>query len=195
MIVDDFKYLDGNWARSFKLPWGEQMFTNAARLHNNMSNRCSSNSEQNNHPGYVGCSLSDNFKNFQFFAEWCNNQIGYKEGWHLDKDLLIPGNKIYSEDTCLFLPMEINKKIKNSVKPFSETNPFDGVIKSYNTYTVKRAVNGKISEQKFKNLNDAINYSTKIQEEQVRSFADIYKDILPEKTLKALRNYTLRWMG
>ncbi len=57
----------------------------------------------------MGCSVSENFKSFQFFAEWCNKQIGFKnKGWHLDKDILLRGNKVYSEDNCVFVPHEVN---------------------------------------------------------------------------------------
>jgi len=58
-------------------------------------------------PTYEKCQVSDNFKNFQFFAEWCNNQKGfYEDGWHLDKDIF--GGILYSEDTCCFIPKELN---------------------------------------------------------------------------------------
>ena len=41
--------------------------------------------------------------------DWCFNNLQYfKEGWHLDKDILIKGNKIYSPKTCCFVPREIN---------------------------------------------------------------------------------------
>lgn len=87
------------------------------RLWSAMLHRCYSSHVDGYNPTYSDCTVSDNFKNFQFFAEWCNQQFGFgKEDWQLDKDLLSTNNnKIYSEDVCVFVPRELNVLLcKNS---------------------------------------------------------------------------------
>jgi len=86
-------------------------------LWNDLLKRCYSHSVQRNHPTYLGCSASENFKSYSYFYEWCQNQIGFgQENYHLDKDLLFKGNKLYSEDTCLFLPSSLNLLLLTSKK-------------------------------------------------------------------------------
>lgn len=86
----------------------------ASWLHFGVMERCSL-SYQRNNPSYSGVTCSDNFKSEKYFVSWCIEQKGFdcfdERGgvFHLDKDLLSPqGVKIYSEDTCVFLPVELN---------------------------------------------------------------------------------------
>ena len=72
--------------------------------------RCYSEKYHELSPTYIGCSVSDGFKDFQYFAEWCQFQIGFGlDNYQLDKDILMKGNKEYSETSCVFIPGELNK--------------------------------------------------------------------------------------
>lgn len=94
--------------------------TSEGRLYNNMMSR-----GKKVDGVYKYTTVSDNFQNFQYFAEWCNSQIGFNEkddynrNFSLDKDLLLYGNNQYCEDLCVFVPSEINTFIlkgSNTIK-------------------------------------------------------------------------------
>ena len=79
------------------------------QLWKNMLKRCYSEVSFKKSPSYEQCLTSETFNDYQQFKTWCNRQLGFgNTGWELDKDILVKGNKIYSEDTCCFVPKEIN---------------------------------------------------------------------------------------
>ena len=68
---------------------------------------------------YTNVSISEDFLDFDNYLEWAKEQIGFNTYddagllYHIDKDLLSESdNLIYSKDTCLFIPLELNLMCK-----------------------------------------------------------------------------------
>lgn len=55
---------------------------------------------------YTGCTVAPEWHSFMHFREWWLQH--YKDGFQLDKDILVPNNKIYSPATCIFVPQWLN---------------------------------------------------------------------------------------
>lgn len=104
-----------------------------------MIRRCYSSVFQTKYPTYKGCSVDEAWHDYQVFAEWFNLQAHADRDYELDKDLLIPGNKVYSSDTCCFVPQEINKILNShsnrrglypqGVHLYKKTNSFKAQIR------------------------------------------------------------------
>ena len=71
-----------------------------------MLQRCYIDSYYEKAPTYRGCSVCEEWKYFSVFKRFFDEN--YVDGYHLDKDILVKGNKVYSPDTCCFVPREIN---------------------------------------------------------------------------------------
>ncbi len=74
-----------------------------------MIQRCYSTKYQEKQPTYVGCTVSPEWLYFSIFKKWMKSQQ-----WvdlHLDKDFLSEGNKVYSEDACVFIHGTVNSFI------------------------------------------------------------------------------------
>lgn len=56
---------------------------------------------------YKDVRVCEEWNCFQNFAKWYVEN--YIEDFELDKDILLKGNKIYSPETCTFVPPELNK--------------------------------------------------------------------------------------
>ena len=80
------------------------------RIWYNMLKRCYDPKYQEEKPTYRGCTVEDYLLNFQNMCEWLENNY-YEipgEKMCLDKDILRKGNKVYSRETCIFVPQRIN---------------------------------------------------------------------------------------
>lgn len=90
------------------LPTINGKYTKGYTTWRSMLMRCYDPRHHAKQPTYIGCSVSDEWLDYQNFANWYYNNEHSDKGYHLDKDILVDGNKIYSSDTCCFVPKDIN---------------------------------------------------------------------------------------
>jgi len=90
---------------------GKQITCPYYKRWHNMIERCYSNACQEKYPTYKGCTVSYEWLTFSNFKAWMVKQDW--QGMHLDKDIKIKGNKVYSEETCLFIPSQLNRLLNN----------------------------------------------------------------------------------
>ena len=167
-------------------------------LWQSMLRRCYDDAYKKKHPTYEGCEVSDNFKSYEYFYEWCHNQIGFDNDgngnpFQLDKDLLIKGNKVYGETTCVFLPQEINTLLVK--REASRGEHLIGV----NWCKTKKAFKARVAKNKggsehlgyFNTELEAFNTYKTAKESFVKEQANEWKGKVDERAYNALMNYTV----
>ena len=156
-----------------------------------MLQRCYSSKLYIKRPTYKDCSVSENFKYFPYFKEWCNKQVGFdNEGWALDKDILLKGNKIYSEDTCCFVPNEINTLIINNKASRGGTPVGVHCSKETGKYLAKLTKCGVYAYLGTFNTPEEAFYVYKREKDKyIKEVADKWKDNIDIRVYEALMNY------
>lgn len=152
--------------------------------------RCFNERELLNYPRYRGCTVSDNFKYYSYFYEWCNRQIGFSnDGWHLDKDILIKGNKVYSENNCVFVPSEINMLFTkaNSIRGLYPI----GVSMNYKKFRARARIDNKeiVIGSSYNTPNEAFYAYKEVKELYIKTVAERYKDVIDQRVYEALYKY------
>ena len=159
-----------------------------------MLERCYSDKSKKKRPTYKDCEASENFKSYEYFYEWCHSKIGFgNEGWHLDKDLLIKGNKIYSEDSCIFIPSEINSLLTK--REASRGEYLIGVSRHKKDNAFVARVNKNKGKREhlgyFKTEIEAFNAYKEAKESFIKEQAEKWKGKIDERAYNALINYTV----
>ena len=164
----------------------------------NMLERCYSDASKKRNPTYIGCEVSDNFKSYEYFYEWCHSQIGFGvEGngnpFQLDKDLLTKGNKVYSENSCVFIPQEINSLLVK--RESSRGNHLIGVSwsKTNKAFMAQVSKNkGKSEHLGFFNTEiEAFNAYKVAKEAFIKEQAEKWESQIDDRAYNALMSYTV----
>ena len=163
-------------------------------LWKSMLRRCYSDTYQKKQPTYEGCEVSDNFKSYEYFYEWCHKQVGFDvNGFELDKDLLIKGNKVYSEDSCVFIPADANLVLTK--RTASRGNHLIGVCWHKRDKAFVAQVNKNKGKQEhlgsFKTEIEAFNAYKQAKESFIKEQANEWKSQIDPRAYEALMNYTV----
>lgn len=183
---------------SYESEFGKN-YNKAYRAWRNMIERCYNKKIQSRQKAYIGCTVCDEWHNFQNFAEWFYDNYYEIPGevMYLDKDILTKGNKIYSPDNCTFVSNRINVLFIKHDKDRGEYP-----IGVYHEKTRKNKLvaqcqiyeNGKIKRKflgyfELDQVEEAfLSYKT-FKEAYIKSVANEYKDLIPQSLYDAMYNY------
>lgn len=154
-----------------------------------MLERCYSENYQVCDSPYIDCSVHPDWHNFSNFYIWYTNQENYGKGYHLDKDILFEGNKVYSKDTCCLLPQELNK-IFTGAKLGKDKREV-GVKKCKNGYISRLSINGDCRHLGvFSTVDEANEFYFLVKEVYVKKMAELWKSDLSDNVYQALMNWS-----
>jgi hypothetical protein len=138
--------------------------------------------------------VSENFKNFQYFAEWCHNQVGFgNQGYDLDKDILSKSTGIYSEYTCVFIPRELNTLLNRNEAIRGDCPIGVHFSKQRGRYFAYVNIRGKKKQLgQFLTANEAFSAYSQAKEKHVKDVAVKYKDKIDPRVYQALMSWTVK---
>ena len=149
---------------------------------------------------YKDVEVCEDWLNFQNYATWCYSQKFFKNKdengrvYHLDKDLLFKGNKVYSPETCCFVPQEINSLIQNANLGKQPLGVYFRESRGMYEATV-RCGGEKVALGSYKTLEEAFNVYKKAKESYIKEVAEKWKGKIDDRAYEALMNYEVTKYG
>jgi len=134
---------------------------------------------------YDGCYVHPDWHNFQNFAEWFEQQ--YKEdGWQVDKDILVVGNREYGPYTCAMVPSIINTAVsKNRGRVLPQ-----GVSTKGRRFAARvSSPNGRVHLGTYDTPEEAFEAYKEAKEAYIQGLAEEYKGRIREDVYEALMNF------
>lgn len=157
----------------------------------NIHIRCYDPKYHEKEPTYKGCTVCKEWNNYQEFAKWDNENYYEVEGQRmaLDKDILNKGNKIYSPNTCIYVPQRINSLFIKCNKVRGEL-PI-GVCKNRDKFVawLSKGNNSPIYLGCYDTPELAFLAYKRAKEAYIKQVAEEYKGKIDPRAYEALMNY------
>jgi len=161
------------------------------QLWKNMLKRCFDEKYKQKYPTYQGVTCSKDWLSMTKFIEDVSKMKGYGLiGWQLDKDILQKGNKLYSKDTCCFVPAEVNNLLIKSDRIRGEWPVGVNFHKATGRFRAYLAINGKVKHLGlFTTPEEAFQAYKTAKEVQIKAVAQHWQHLLDERVFQALTTY------
>jgi len=156
-----------------------------------MLERCFDEKLKQKKPTYEGVTCSKDWLSMTTFIEDVSQMKGYGlKGWEFDKDILQKGNKLYSKDTCCFVPLEVNNLLTKRDNCRGEYPVGVYFEKASGKFKAQLRINGK---KKFLGYfttpEEAFQAYKLAKEARIKVVANKWKHLLDERVFQALMAY------
>lgn len=156
----------------------------------NMLTRCYGRKSHSQSPTYTGCYVSNDWLDYQCFADWYVNQNHYSASYELDKDLLVSGNKVYSPNTCCLIPSELNLLMTDRANHRGAYPVGVMFHRGSGRFIARISNNGKrIHLGMFDDPTDAYDSYVSAKEKYVKGKAAEWSDRIDDRVFQALMNW------
>jgi len=158
-----------------------------------MLSRCYNENYHKRRPTYIDCTAYEEWHNYQNFAKWYEDNYYEIDGYKmcLDKDILYKGNKIYSPDTCIFVPDAINNIFIKSRPSMSSLPVGVALTRNKTKYKATCALGHEDIHYlgQFDTPEEAFTVYKEFKENHIKQVADKFKDKIPKILYETMYNY------
>lgn len=156
--------------------------------------RCYNENLRDKHPSYVGCTVSEDFLHYDRFKAWYIKQKNWdNDDFVLDKDLLSSKtNKVYSAETCIFIPKSINSML-TTTKAKRGGLPMGVSLKTGDTkYTSNCCIRGSDKHLgMYVSIEEAFVVYKEVKEAYFKEVANEWKEEIDPRAYQALMNWAI----
>ena len=188
-------FINGKFKRSYTQE-GKTKFYKEYTYWHNMNTRCNNPKYAEKFPTYKGVFISEEFSDYDYFVEWCRSLDVFKnDGWVLDKDIILKGNKCYHPELCTFVPSELNgffvmrSSVRNKELPVGVSwCESEGKFKTYCSQ-----LNGKNKTVgRYLNVDDAAEAYVRYKNSLAKELLNRWKGQVDERVILTLDKYDVR---
>lgn len=160
-----------------------------------MKRRCSETHKPRNY-SYEECTVCDEWLDYDTYYEWAEQNYYEIPGEKvcLDKDILVKGNKVYSPNTCIFVPQRINQLFESSKRSRGKYPVGITPATTSNKYMCRMRRDGKtIYLGSYETIEEAFTTYKAAKESYIKQIADEYIDLIPQELYNAMYNYEVEY--